>query len=39
MTVTVTSFRKDFASVFGNVAQYPDLVIQYWINMGQPEWA
>jgi hypothetical protein len=35
MTVTVASFRKDFATVFGNQAQYPTDVIQYWISMGQ----
>lgn len=35
MTVTVASFRKDFAPTFGNASQYPDDVIQYWISMAQ----
>jgi Protein of unknown function (DUF4054) len=35
MTVTVASFRKDFAQTFGNQSQYPTDVIQYWVSIGQ----
>lgn len=33
MAVTVASFRKDFPTVFGSKAAYPDEVIGYWLAM------
>jgi len=32
MSVTVASFRADFAQQFGNVSNYPDSAIQYWLS-------